>query len=87
MGDADVSCKEISLASSYGKRVYRCLCAYTGAACPNTDGTLANMLYTYDSSGSGTEATCGCGNNDVCAHGEYCTVTGSVGTCSSTATP
>jgi len=80
-GDADVSCQEISLATIYGKRVYRCLCAYTGAVCPNTDGTVANTLYTYDDSGIGTEATCGCGNNAVCAHGEYCLSDGAGGTC------
>lgn len=71
-----------SYGQRYGKPMHYCLCAYTGAACPNTDGTVANTLYTYDDSGIGTQATCGCGNNAVCANGEYCTVTDSVGTCS-----
>lgn len=86
-GLATKSCQYVGPFTNYGRKVHRCLCAYTGAACPNTGGTLANTLYTYDSSGSATQATCGCGNNNVCAHGEYCTVTFSVGTCSSTATP
>ena len=86
-GSATKSCEYVSPHTFYGKNVNRCLCAYTGAACPNTDDTVVNTLYTYDSLGSATQATCGCGNNAVCAHGQYCTVTNNVGNCSSTTTP